>query len=402
MRFAHMSDVHLGSWSGHPDLKEMACAAFDRAIDICIYENLDFILISGDLFDTSLPSFDVFNRAVSTLRKAHSEGIAIYAIPGSHDFSPTGRTYINILESAGLLVNVAKAEEVDGKLKLQFTVDKKTGTKITGMMGRMGALEKNYFMHLDRSIEQEDGFKIFMFHSGIEEYKPPHLKDMTAVPLSSLPKGFDYYAAGHIHQTAFMKEDMGIIAFPGCLYPTDFKEMERYESGFYIIDYDGKLKHEFRKVSLHEVSVLNVNADGKGPDEIERNILAGMPHDLSEKILVIRVEGVMNGKPSDIDFKRIYNAAVEHGALSVKRNTLKLSVKEFESVAVGRHENIEEIERRIIQEHVGKMKLGSHNVELLILALMKALDDEKQEGETNYVFAERLKNNALKTLGLTV
>ncbi len=400
MRFAHMSDVHLGSWSGHPDLKEMACAAFDKAIDVCIAENVDFILISGDLFDTSLPSFDVFNRAVSTLRRAQNAGIAIYAIPGSHDFSPTGRTYINILESAGLLVNVAKGEEINEKLRLKFAVNKKTGAKITGIMGRMGALEKHYFEHLDRSIEQEDGFKIFMFHSGIEEYKPPHLKDMTAVPLSSLPKGFNYYAAGHIHQTAFVKEKIGSIAFPGCLYPTDFKEMENYDSGFYIVDYDGNIRTKFVKILLHEVEVMNIDANKKSADEIERSIIGNMSNDLRGKMLVIRVEGIMDGKPSDIDFRRIYTKAMECGAISVKRNTSKLLVKEFEKVAIGHHTSVEQIEKKIIMEHMGKMKLGGHNVDELILALMRAFDDEKQEGETNYVFAERIKNNAMKVLSL--
>lgn len=399
MRFAHLSDVHLGSWSGHPDLKEMACAAFDKAMAQCIAERLDFILISGDLFDTSLPSIDVIRRAAVTLRRVRDSGIAVYAIPGSHDYSPTGRTFINVLEDAGLLVNVAKGEEIDGKLKLKFTIDKKTGAKITGMMGRMGALEKSYFERLDRSIEKEDGFKVFMFHSGIEEYKPKHLKDMTAIALSSLPHGFDYYAAGHIHQTAFMKEGIGTIAFPGCLYPTDFKEMERYDSGFYIVNYDGKLNHEFRKVLLHGIEVMNIDADGKGPEEIERAIIGNMVPNLSGKILVIRVEGIMNGKPSDIDLRRIYNKAMERGAISMKRNTLKLSVKEFESVAVGHHASVEQIEKKIINEHAGS-KLGSRNMEDLIFALMKAFDDEKQEGETNYVFAERLKNNAMKVLSL--
>ena len=333
------------------------------------------------------------------LRKVHEAGIAVYAIPGSHDFSPTGRTFINVLEDAGLLINVAKGEEINGKLRLKFTIDKKTNTKITGMMGRMGALEKSYFERLDRNIEKENGFKIFMFHSGIEEYKPKHLKEMVAVPLSSLPKGFDYYAAGHIHRAAFIEEDIGFIAFPGSLYPTDFKEMEKYESGFYIISYDGILHHEYRKLLLHGIEAMNINANNKGPEEIERAIIAEMPQDLSNKILVIRVEGIMNGKPSDIDFKRIYSKATERGAISVKRNTLKLFVKEFEKVAVG-HASIEEIEKKIIEEHAGKMKLRNSNAEELIAALMKVLDDEKQEGETNYVFEERIKTNAMKALSL--
>ena len=399
MRFAHLSDVHLGSWSAHPDLKEMACTALDRATDMCISENVDFILISGDFFDTSLPSIDIIRRAATVLRRLHDAGIAVYAIPGSHDFSPTGRTFINVFEDAGLLTNVAKGEDVSGKLRLQFAVDKKTGAKITGMPGRMGALEKHYFERLDRDIEQEDGLKIFLFHSGIEEYKPPHLKDMTAVPLSSLPRGFDYYAAGHIHRPAFIKEDIGYIAFPGCLYPTDFREMEKYDSGFYIIEYsDGNLRSEFRKILLHEIDIMNIDANGKGPEEIERMIIGNIV-DLDKKVLVIRIEGIMRGKPSDIDFRQIYKKAFERGAISVKRNTTKLSVKEFENVAIG-HASVEEIEKRIIREHMENVKLGDRNVEFLIFSLMNILDDAKQEGETNYVFEERIKNNAMKIFSL--
>ena len=44
------------------------------------------------------------------------------------------------LKEAGL--DLEQAEEVeDGKLKLNFTIDKKTGVKITGMLGKRGALE---------------------------------------------------------------------------------------------------------------------------------------------------------------------------------------------------------------------------------------------------------------------
>ncbi len=400
MKFAHMSDIHLGSWSGHPDLKEMACAAFDRAMDTCISENVDFVLISGDLFDTSLPSIDVIRFAAKTLRKVHDADVSVYTIPGSHDYSPTGRTFMNVLEDAGLLVNVAKGEESGGKLKLRFTIDEKTGAKITGIMGRMGALEKQFFEQLDRIIEEEDGFKIFLFHSGIEEYKPKHLREMQAVPLSALPRNFNYYAAGHIHSRSLNKESVGTIAFPGVLYPTDFKEMEKYDSGFYLVNCeDDKIKAEHKKILMHGVEVMNIDAAGKTAEEVGRSIMASMPRDLSGKILVLRVAGVMNGRPSDIDFRRIYAKAMENGAISVKRNTSKLAMKEFEKVALG-HSSTEEIEKQVVHEHLGKMKLGSRNIEPLILALMKSLDDDKQEGETNYVFEDRIKKNALEVFNL--
>ena len=101
MRFAHFSDCHLGSWNNHPELRELSVKTFEASIDSCISENVDFILISGDLFDTSLPPVDILRRAVIKFRHCRESGIEIYVIPGSHDFSPTGKTFINVLEEAG-------------------------------------------------------------------------------------------------------------------------------------------------------------------------------------------------------------------------------------------------------------------------------------------------------------
>jgi DNA repair exonuclease SbcCD nuclease subunit len=50
MKFAHLSDVHLGSWK-QPEMQELNFDSFRKALDIIIKERLDFVLISGDLFD---------------------------------------------------------------------------------------------------------------------------------------------------------------------------------------------------------------------------------------------------------------------------------------------------------------------------------------------------------------
>lgn len=42
-----MADLHLGGWR-EDTLREVGIKAFEKAIDISIDENVDFILISGD------------------------------------------------------------------------------------------------------------------------------------------------------------------------------------------------------------------------------------------------------------------------------------------------------------------------------------------------------------------
>ena len=155
MKFAHFADCHIGGWR-EEKLKDLGIRAFREAIDICIKENVGFVLISGDLFNTALPSIDILKEVALILRKLKVKNIGVYVVPGSHDFSPSGKTMLDVLESSGLIVNVMKFE--NGKSK--FFQDK-TGVKITGILGRKGGLEKTDYLELNREeLEREEGFML--------------------------------------------------------------------------------------------------------------------------------------------------------------------------------------------------------------------------------------------------
>ena len=67
MRFAHMADCHIGGWRD-PRLKDLSVKAFEEAIHKILDLNVDFILIAGDLFHTSIPSFDTLKATVKQLK----------------------------------------------------------------------------------------------------------------------------------------------------------------------------------------------------------------------------------------------------------------------------------------------------------------------------------------------
>ena len=298
MKFAHMADCHIGGWKDI-ELKELSIKSFENAIDICINENVGFVLISGDLFNTSLPSIDLIKRTAEILNKLKERNIDVYIIPGSHDFSPSGKTMIDVLEHAGLMINVMKIKDN----KLLFTHDK-TGVKITGLVGLRSSLDKYYYESLDFSGLNEDGFKIFMLHNTINELKPKELEKVEGMSLNLLPKGFDYYAAGHVHYVKESDYDKGKLVYPGPLFPNNFKEMEELKhGGFYIYD-NGSLK--YISIKLREVLCVSISADDKSSREVEDEILN--INNYEGKILLLRVSGVLKeGKSSDINFKVIRN-----------------------------------------------------------------------------------------------
>src|ERR1035437_9259690 len=95
-RFAHMSDIHLGAHR-EPALRDIERRCFAEAMDMCIKEDVDFLLISGDLFHVGIPDLGVVNDAVRKMRELREARIPIYAIYGSHDYTPTGTSVIDIL-----------------------------------------------------------------------------------------------------------------------------------------------------------------------------------------------------------------------------------------------------------------------------------------------------------------
>ena len=406
MKFAHFSDVHIGSWSD-PRLSDVSTTAFMKAVDLCFQNRVDFILISGDFFDTSMPPIDNLKDAVSKLKEVRDRNIPVYLVAGSHDFSPTGKTMLSVLESAGLVSNVMKGQVVDNKLKLRFTVDPKTGAKITGIIGKKGMLERKYFENLiTENLESEDGFKIFLFHTAVSELKPEGLEKMESTPLSSFPKGFDYYAGGHVHEPLkTFQKSYGVMTYPGPLFPNNFREVEKLgRGGFYFVEAGESLKVAFQPIVVHNVMSFSVDCTNKTPRAVEEAVkLKISGKEFNDTIVTLRLFGTLkSGKPSEIDLSKIFDFLYDRSAHFVMKNTAALKSQEMEEVKIT-GVPVESVESAVIREHLSKIKLDGMTPEkeyLLTKQLLVSLSSEKSEGETVATFERRVKEDAEKLLNL--
>ncbi|MDO8640597.1 MAG: DNA repair exonuclease, partial [Nitrosarchaeum sp.] len=167
MRFAHLSDIHLG-FQKHEALQKIEQQVFEKAIVECSSRIVVFILIPGDLFHVNIPEMRVQKFAFAKFRQVHDAKIPIYVVYGSHDFSPVANSVIDLLVEVGYITKVTLATSLgNGRIKLGFLVDKKTGVKIAGLSGLKVGKDREYYEKLDReSLEAESGFKIFLFHGG--------------------------------------------------------------------------------------------------------------------------------------------------------------------------------------------------------------------------------------------
>lgn len=402
MKFAHIADCHVGGWR-EPKLRAVNTKSFVSVIDYCLKSCVDFVILSGDLFNTAMPPMDCLKIVVEKLKQLADKKIPVYAIPGSHDFSASGKTILDVLESAGLMQNVCTGQEIEGKLKLDFVVDPKTKIKITGLLGKKGGLEKNYFYHLDRKELEEPStrYKIFMFHSALSELKPKGLEKMDAMPVSLLPKNFNYYAGGHVHiiDNASIAGYENIV-YPGPIYPNSFSELEKLKKGSFVLVDNGHIQH--LKIEPHKVLTFELDAENKTPEQANEELAELLEgHDLKDIIITLRVKGCLRtGKPSEIKFKEFFNKAYAEGAYFVMKNTNKLASKEFEEIKTSKS-SVEEIEETAINEHAGQLGVFEAEKEKEITKeLIMMLSAEKEEGEKTADFEKRIKTDVDAALEL--
>jgi exonuclease SbcD len=87
LKLLHTADVHLdiddyGAPQHSHHHRAVAHQAFSTVIDIAIREDVDLLLIAGDLFDSNRPASDVVDFAIQEIRRA---GRPVVMIPGNHD-----------------------------------------------------------------------------------------------------------------------------------------------------------------------------------------------------------------------------------------------------------------------------------------------------------------------------
>jgi DNA repair exonuclease SbcCD nuclease subunit len=383
VRFAHIADVHLGGWKQQP-LQDLNLESFKRAIDVCIKENVEFVLIAGDLFDSAFPPIDVLKETFAEFKQLKEAKIPCFIIAGSHDYSVSGKTFLDVLEKAGFCKNVAEYEEKEGRIMLNPTIHKNVA--IYGYPGRTSGLEVEDL----RKVLFNDSpgmFKIFMLHTTIDKVRGDLPID--ALETVKIPHA-DYYALGHIH-IDFQYEN---FVYPGPVFPNNFKELEDLNhGGFYIVNTEAD--NPLKKIDLKIKDVVSISIEVKNALIATDQIISEIEkRDIEDKILLLRIKGNLeNGKNSDIKFSQIEDLVKRKGAYFYLRNThdFKTEGPEIE-IEVKDTENIEEETIKIYLEQNPSEFNDS------IIQLMDILSTEKQEGETTESFTNRVLDETKKIL----
>ena len=407
LKFAHMADLHLGATSDQT-LRKVEIETLEKTIDICITEDVDFILLAGDIFHVNIPDLAVVRDSVRAFMKFIGTGRKIYVVYGSHDFSPNSTSIIDILEEAGVMLRVGKPSVVDCKLRPEVITDERSGALITGISGRRASLEKEAYLNLDRDyLASLKGPKIFMFHTGIEEIRKEGEK-FEGISAADLPRGFDYYAGGHIHRRIENSKGMKIV-YPGPLFTGWGIDMENTvkgeKRGFYIVDISTTLSTRFVDMTSFKGIYRELDATGLATPAVNAKLKAiGEEVEAKGKVVVVKVFGEMAaGKTSDIEFVAFREALMNKGAIYLHLSRYQLRSRESSDFTFAGDEQ-GEIEDRVLNELVGTLRVKEpvlrDSSPRLAKELLSHLRVQKMEGETESDYDAKINSAAIETLGI--
>jgi len=240
LQFVHIADNHLGYRQYNLDEREKDIyRAFGECIDKIIEIKPDFVVHSGDLFENSEPSVNALYTAIEGFKKLIESGIPIYIIHGNHEIPR--RTF---KKSPFTVLKKILGDHFKTFFKKKYHIFKKEGREVFiggsdyTPRNRVDTLHEIYKMIEVASKDYRD--RILLFHQDLYSYSAFPTYE---IQLEDLPRGFKYYAGGHIHRRILKCVGEGILAYSGsteiCRYD-EYEDYEKNRKGFYLVDISRK------------------------------------------------------------------------------------------------------------------------------------------------------------------
>ncbi|MFS0560051.1 DNA repair exonuclease [Terribacillus sp. 179-K 1B1 HS] len=268
--FIHAADLHLDSQMdgltvAHPNMKsrlqESTFLSLKKLVQCAIDENVDFILLAGDIFDSNRQSLKALVALREACRELQKHGIEVYIQYGNHDF--IGQQPIMSYPEN---VHIFTSEKVETFLY------KKNGEPAAAIHG---------FSYTTRHIKSKKALEYQAIGTGIYEIGMLHGSLATGgaadiyAPFSvdELKRtGFDYWALGHIHKREILSEQPPIV-YPGNIQGRHRKETG--EKGCYLVELKGQ-SCTMTFVSLQDLrfeEVVFAIEEGSALYEVEKTLM---------------------------------------------------------------------------------------------------------------------------------
>ena len=242
MRFLHISDIHLGKLLFQQNLLEIQIDLLNQIIDYLVDNDIDVLIMAGDIYDRSVPS----NEAIEALNDFLSSLILKYhkkvlMIAGNHDSATRLSFASGLLKQEGLYIEAFVQDEmkpvvIDGVNFYLLPFFKPSYIRYLYNDESIVTYQDAFAAYMKRQKINLDETNILITHQFIAGNKEVIKSESEAV-LSvggseiidvSLVKQFDYVALGHIHAPQQISCDT--IRYSGSLMRYSFDEVKQKKS----------------------------------------------------------------------------------------------------------------------------------------------------------------------------
>lgn len=104
MKFLHTADWHIGkTLKGHDRLEEQTAVMYE-VVAIAVANDVDAVLVAGDIYDSAAPTPKAQRLVVRTLHELAKRDIEVVAIAGNHDNGQSLEAFRPVMDVAGIHV----------------------------------------------------------------------------------------------------------------------------------------------------------------------------------------------------------------------------------------------------------------------------------------------------------
>jgi DNA repair exonuclease SbcCD nuclease subunit len=241
-RFIHAADLHLDTpFQGVARVSEEVAAllrdasldAFDRLVQAALDNEVVFILFVGDLYDGEQRGVRAQLRFLRGLETLAKNGIKAFIVHGNHD--PLGGW--SAIREWPPGVTIFGAEEVVG---VPVELGGSRVATVFGLSFGRREVTDNLSLRFPRGAGRDpgEGLRIGLLHCSVGDqpehsaYAPCSLPDLSAASI-------DYWALGHIHRAAVIKNGHPWVVYPGNTQGRSAKPAEMGAKGAMLVEVEG-------------------------------------------------------------------------------------------------------------------------------------------------------------------
>ncbi len=286
MKLLHTADLHIGKKIFELSLIEDQKYILNQIFEIAVREEIDALLIAGDVYDRSVPPTEAVSLLDNFLTRFIEAGISVIMISGNHD-SPERVSFAErILEKKGLYIAGNYCEPLktvtleDEYGPVTFVCMPFVKSAVTGNATCEQAVEQ-MLSSLPMTLEGNHRHVLLThyFVTG-EQGETPELSDSESDVnvggldnvSASLFQAFDYVALGHIHRP--QRIGAGNVYYAGAPLKYSFSEA-RNEKSVNLVELSEVGSVEIRQIPLtplHEMRCIK----GKLQDLMGKDLLDSM------------------------------------------------------------------------------------------------------------------------------